>query len=427
MALSRWGLLLLAVVALCGFDTRNPFKTRGPFKAAATTVGAVARTTGLQTNVTELDRFVALSGSGSYASDRSSLSSHANAAWPYSITAGAWESDAGVCEPVGATQAGSEYEVSFAATDIFAMALSGYIESNATLKANARTRLLELTAITDFEAADLSGGNQCILDLGAAATHIVEAAYLLENMGYSSWTAADRLQLVNWLSSEVFPLVSWGITSRKNNWGIVTFASALAIASYANNVVGTINLYDGSTITPADYLNSASALLAKWLSTASGDELDSDCQDAGQIFGLRSYGGFPDELRRTGGTGNCSQTSLAFDGTGTAKFYSQKTTAGLAHVCEILRRLDGDGSRCFDMTSHGGDSTALYDAAQFASGTTFQTYALDDNTQGYRYVGGAYYADTALRAALDDGSVSVRGGRDYAYTRITHAVGVAYP
>lgn len=431
MGRCRWGLLLLAVVALCGFDTRNPFRTRGPFKAADFTIGLSARTTGLQTNVTELARFVALSGSGSYASDRTSVSSHANTArdsWPYTITSGAWESDAGVCEPVGATQAGSEYEVSFAATDIFALALSGYVENDATKKAAARTRLLELTAITDFEAADLSGGNQCILDLGAAGTHIVEAALLLENMGYSSWTAADRTQLTSWLATEVFPLVSWGIDARKNNWGVVTFASALSIAAYANVNLSLLTKHDGTTIAPADYLDTAGTPLAKWLSTASGDELDSTCQDAGQVFGLQTHGGFPDELRRTTGTVNCSQTSLAFDSPpGNATFYQQKTTNGLAHVCEILRRLDGDGSRCFDLTTHGGDGTALYDAAQFSSGSAFQTYALDDNTQGFRYVGGEYYNDSALLAARDDGSVSVRGGRDYAYTRITHANGVAYP
>ena len=41
MGRSSWiALLLLAVVTLCGFDTRNPFRTRGPFKAYDFTVGA---------------------------------------------------------------------------------------------------------------------------------------------------------------------------------------------------------------------------------------------------------------------------------------------------------------------------------------------------------------------------------------------------
>ncbi|HND55184.1 MAG TPA: hypothetical protein PLV92_22375, partial [Pirellulaceae bacterium] len=304
----------------------------------------------------------------------------------------------------------------------------------------ARTRLLEMTAITDFEASDLSGGNQCILDLGAAGAHIVEAALMLEDSSYASWTSTDRAQLANWLATEVFPLVSWGIDARKNNWGIVTFASALAIAAFVDGGVPLLTKWNATTVAPSVYLSSASTPLSKWLSTANGDELDSECQDAGQVFGLRSNGGFPDELRRSSGggsnTANCSQASLAFacsSPTGPsfvceldAKFYQQKTTNGLGHVCEILRRLDGNGARCFDLTSHGGNDEALYDAAQFSLGTSFTSYWLDDNAQGFRYVAGEYYADAALKAALDDGSVSVRGGRDYAYARITHAPGVAY-
>ena len=44
------------------------------------------RLEGLQTNSTELDRFIALSGSGDYATDLSSVTSHAETArdsWPY--------------------------------------------------------------------------------------------------------------------------------------------------------------------------------------------------------------------------------------------------------------------------------------------------------------------------------------------------------
>lgn len=388
-------------------------------------------TDGFQTNATEVARFTGLSGSGTYATDRAALSSHATIArdsWPYTITAGAWESDAGVCEPVGGTQTGSEYEISYAATDIFAMALSGQIENDSTLKAATRTRLLELTGITDFEASDISGGNQCILDLGAAAPHIVEAAMLLEDGGYSGWTYNDRYQLANWLATEVFPLVSWGIDARKNNWGIVTFAGALTIAGYAKGGIASLTKHNGSVQSPATYFVNAPAALNKWLSTAAGNQLDSDCYTAGQVFGLQSHGGFPDELRRSVGTADCPETSLAFDvPRGNSTFYQQKTTNGLAHVCEILRRYTGSGASCFDLTTHGGNDEALYDAAQFSTGATFQSYYLDDNAQGFRYVAGEYYNDSALKAALDDGSVSVRGGRDYAYTKITHAPAIAFP
>lgn len=39
MARSRW-LLILLLPLLFGFDTRNPFRTRGPFKTASTTIGS---------------------------------------------------------------------------------------------------------------------------------------------------------------------------------------------------------------------------------------------------------------------------------------------------------------------------------------------------------------------------------------------------
>ena len=40
MARCKWLVLLLLIPALCGFDTRNPFRTRGPFKAADFTIGS---------------------------------------------------------------------------------------------------------------------------------------------------------------------------------------------------------------------------------------------------------------------------------------------------------------------------------------------------------------------------------------------------
>ena len=403
-----------------------------------------SRSTGLQTNAQELNRFASLSSAGSYLSDKTSLASHATTArdnWSstYTITPGAWESDNTNpgnpsppnkrCEPVGHNQAAAEYEISYMATDIFAMALSGYIAGGTTsLYSAARTRLLELTSITDFESSDISAGNQCILDLGSAAPHIVEAAFLLEEAGYVGWTNADRVQLSNWLATEVFPLISWGIDARKNNWGIIDLGGSLAIAAYTQGGLPLLTKWNASTISPSSYISGALVPLAKWLSTANGDELDSDCQDASQVFGLQSYGGFPDELRRSVGNADCPETSLAFDSPrGDSTFYQQKTTNGLAHVCEILRRLDGNGNRCFDLVSHGGDDEALYDAAQFSMGATFQSFYLDDTTQGVRYVAGEYYDSSGLKSALEDGNgVSVRGGRDYAYTRITHAPGVAY-
>lgn len=401
--------------------------------------GPGIQTEGLQTNPAELSRFVALSGSGQYASDLSSVTSHATTArdaWPHTLTAGDWESDntSGNCEPVGGT--GPADTVRQAATDLWAMAMAGYLTGTTSYYTAARTRVLEFAAMTDFEIANLSGSNQCILDLGSAAAHVFEAAWLMEAAGWSGWSAGDRATLVAWAAGEVFPLLSWGIDNRKNNWAPVTFASALAAAAYTRGYVDTLTLWSGGTTSPNGYVVGAQARVAKWLSKQAGDELDSECQDAGHPFGLQSYGGFPDEVRRTTGGGsdpaNCIQTSIAFACSGPttcsldAHFYQQKSLTGLVHVCEILRRL-GDGGACFATTGHGGPNPAIIDAALFATGGDFQSYYVTDTTQGFRFVAGEFFDNAGLLAARDSGAVSVRGGRDYAYTRITHAPGVAYP
>ena len=419
-------LLIAAAFASCTMGA-----TSGVVVFGVSTNSIVAQTSGNQTNTTELARFVAQLGGEPYDTDAASLQGHADTArdsWSYTLTAGDWESDGGNCEPVGATTVGDEYNVRNAATDIFAMALNGYIDSDNTYYAAARTRILEFAAMTDFELTDLSGGNQCILDMGTAAYHVIEAAFLLENAGYSSWTSSDRNTLTTWATQEVFPVVSWGIVTRKNNWGIVTYGSALAIATYANGNASSMTLYDASTVSPSTYLSQASATLATWLNTT--EQLDSTCQGAGEVYGLQSHGGFPDELRRTTGTTNCGQTSIAFDCTtstscGSAHFYQQKSTNAWARVCEIMRR-QGDTGTCFDWASHSGNDEGLLDAAQFATGGDFATYYINDFSQGFRYVAGQYYQNYGLITALDDGSVSVRGGRDYAYTKITHGQGVAY-
>lgn len=216
--------------------------------------GPGVRTEGLQTNPAELSRFVALSGSGQYASDLASVTSHASAAWPHTLTAGDWESDntSGNCEPVGGT--GPADTVRQAATDLWAMALAGYLTGTTSYYTAARTHVLEFAAMTDFEIANLTGSNQCILDLGSAAAHVFEAAWLMEAAGWSGWSASDKAAVVAWAANEVFPILSWGIDNRKNNWGPVSFASALAAAAYSRGYVDTLTLWSGATTSPNGYV-----------------------------------------------------------------------------------------------------------------------------------------------------------------------------
>lgn len=413
------------------------------------------RSTGNQTNTTELDRFLALSAGEPYATDLTDLIGHADTArtaWPYEIDPGAWDATGGDCEPVGLDDDGvgvDEYGMELAATDIFAMVLAGYLgdETSANYSA-ARTRLLEFAATSGFVVGSYDGAEQCALDLGEAVFSLIEAAFLLEEAGYASWTADDRETFAEWLATDVFPLTSFGPEVRKSNWGIAILGTNLAIATYTQGGYATLTKWDASTVTPTNYLTTeGDAILAAWLSRTS-DDLDSACHPT-YNYGLQANGGFPDDLRRpsASGTADCniaSITSHSSDGTCSlaanencgqsgGHFYQQKSTNALARVCELMRRYDGggdnlsgDGSRCFDLTTHGGDDEALIDAAQFATGGDYTTSYIQDTTQGFRYVAGEYYEDAGLIAANDDGAVSVRGGRDFAYTKITHAPGVAY-
>lgn len=432
-------IILALMLVACGVSAQEYNASPGRPR----TVPAWAHTEGLQTNATELGRFLDLAANEPYATDYDSVIGHADTArtaWPYDIQAGAWEDDGDYCEPVGEDLVLNEFRMELAATDILAMAIAGTLgDETAANFAAAKTRILEFAATEDFEIALLSGANQCILDLGEAAFHVFEAAWLLESAGYVSWTNANRITLAAWAANEVFPILSWGIDNRKSNWGIVTFGSAIAAAAYAQGGHANLTKWNASSVTPAAYISGAGTPLTKWLSDSNGDELDSECQDGGFDFGLQSYGGLPDDLRRPSdvGTADCEITAMSSHSTDAAcsaaancnqsggHFYMQKSLNNLVRVAESLRRLSGPDVFAYD--SHVGGDLDIISAAKFATNGDYQTGYIQDTTQGFRYVAGSYYRDDGLLGARDDGNVSVRGGRDYAYTRITHAPGVAHP
>ena len=436
----------------------------------------VVRTTGLQTNMVELQRFHDLwtveGGSGPINDDRAAIfldaADRAGGNWRYEMEYhSTWEDDpvTGRCEPTDVgTPSQTTYDTFYnfrnASTDALALAMNAALHQIEGDPANAfnyfsyaHDAVLHFTFMRDFSSNQIGGGNQCILDLGTAIPNILEAAWLMEDAGYAGWSRADRLLLAQWARDQVFYLVSWGVKSRKNNWGIVTFNAALAIAAYGEGLDGFDNVTEwngvtaGDTRTPTQYLSLADERLNAWLDN-SGNQMDSQCQNDNRRYGLQSYGGFPDELRRTTSTVNCNQEDLSFlcgdgqnecVGTAGAKVHQQKATNGLAHTCEILRRIDGNGARCFDLTSHDNASNtreALYDAIVFSTtqltaegGTTagiFQDYAVSQYSQGFRYVASTYYDDVCMYSAYEEIATNVRGGRDYPYTRITHREGVAY-
>ena len=471
--------------------------------------GGDPRITGLQTNMVELTRFhniwVAENGTGTATTDRNNLrimaSQFVNLGFSQArqLDPGDWSTDPvqGVCTPGGQPIARN---MPLASATILSFAIYGALldietpgtGAGDTYFAAAKTHILEFTAMTDFglSTGDLASRgavdtNGCIEQIAVAATNIIEAAWLMEDAGYTGageWETANRLTLARWARDEVFYLTSWGIRAKKNYLGILSFTAPLAIAAYGeylngfNNVTEWATATSGIVRTPTQYLNAAGFRLITWLDN-SADPLDSTCRAAGRVYGLQPYGGFAEALGGDGFVGrtgislvNCGQPDLTFacgngpsrncdtedprlDRTGATTVGSlefllqQDTTTALTHTCEIFRRIDMDfGSRCFDLRTHTNNpasNEALYDAIKFSTtqlsapggnaNGIFKDYHIDNLNDGMRYVASTYYNDYCMYNALDDQfspagfGGAVVGGNEYPFTRITHREGVAYP
>ena len=466
--------------------------------------GGDPRITGLQTNMVELTRFhniwVAENGTGTATTDRNNLRIMATQflglgfTQARSLDPGDWSTDPvqGVCTPGRKTVARI---MPLGAATVLSLAIYGAplaIETPGTgavdaYFACAKTHILEFTAMTDCGlntgAVKFRGAvdtNGCIEQIAVAATNIIEAAWLMEDAGYTGageWETANRLTLARWARDEVFYLTSWGIQAKKNYLGILSFTAPLAIAAYGEYFTGFDNVTEwagttsGIVRTPTQYLNVAGDRLITWLGN-SVDPLDSACRRAGRVYGLQPYGGFAEALGAdgfqdiaiNGSLVNCGRPDLFFtcgngpsrdcdDGgvsttAGSIEFLLQQdTTTALTHTCEIFRRIDMDfGSRCFDLRTHTNNpasNEALYDAIKFSTtqlsapggnvNGIFKDYHIDNLNDGMRYVASTYYNDYCMYNALDDQFTpagfggAVVGGNEYPFTRITHREGVAYP
>jgi|GEM_PF-6255126 len=476
---------------------------------------AVPREQGLQTNIEELTRFHDLwvneGGTGPVTTDRGLLATDAGAAkdsWAYSIDAGDWEWDyipEPTCIPVGALGLGPEYDLDGAASDILAMALYGaLLDINSPGTGDAyfsavKTRILEFTNITGFggifEVPEVMLQNGCIFAISSAIPQILEAAWLIEEAGYTEtneWESSDRQTLAFWAVNVVFPLASFDARQRKEYQGITGLGATMAIAAYSVGIqnTGIVETWDGYRTTPNNWLLQPSTdHLLEWLDNSTGQAKgirNSACFQQNRTFGLQSNGRFPDETRQVeqntfgmppyGGfiddsgrtpfpsnnVASCDYGSLGAvagdpleDPNGTCSTLSGQITSGcLSHVqfqqlatnsfartCEIFRRLDKGGGRCFDLDVHnpGGGTTALNSAILFsttellAAGDVryrtfgpYQDFWTHDELQGYIHVASTYYDNYCSYIALTDGDVPLQGGDMYPYTRITHRDGVAH-
>jgi len=342
------------------------------------------------------------------------------------ITAGAWEDDtsSGHCEPVGQENAFPYRVLRDTAHHILGNALACFVAEDDAQCADAHDGLLEYAATTGFAREDggarLDGANECILDLSTAVFHLVEAALLLENMGYSGWSQADHDTLQAWLrSADVFEAVSWPVTTRKNNWGILGIRSAAAVATYIDSNLSLTDWEGTVHPSPRAYYDAAKPLVQTWASNQVGDDLDSDCEEAGAVFGYQASGAWPDGQRRgpADDATECGETSIsafctALDDCDNGHFYSWKTWNALGSLAELARR-QGDTSY---YTEAWGAGVTLEDILGYL---TTGGYEVPRFFHGFLYSSYEYYGPSATNSVALADPTFTRGGADYAYNALT--------
>jgi len=263
----------------------------------------------------------------------------------------------------------------------------------------ARDKIVELTTTSGYGADLYSGGNECILKLAFAVPLWIQSAALLE--GTPVWSASDRAAFQNWLATEVYHKVAWASRVRRNNWGSAGSLAASMIGDYLSDQ--PITLIEDSPqyreLTPLQAYQEHNATQLERMNTAWKG--DSKCA----MWGIRPYGGIPDELRR-GATGCDGQWLTTTDD---SYVYQITEIDHLVFHAEYLRRR-GDLSLFNNLQADGSGS--LLKAILFVIDNPINP-AMSYDWQAYKVgilsVAYAYYHDERLRAGVFTNSVE-RGG-----------------
>jgi len=374
------------------------------------------------TSVEEIQevRVLAQKGKAPHAKNRDSLLSDARRSWEWGSVSGRFitslQGAAKKCHPA-ADSSLTDY-LKKGAPDAYAKAI-GYFAADSPdegLAAEARQRVLDLTDTYGFHGLagnDLSGDNQCILDLALSMPVWIETAKLLGRTPV--WSEADGAVFALWLAEEVYPRVAWASRVRRNNWGAAGSAAASLIADH---VAGHVSALDEAgpairTLTPAVAKEEHdTAQLARIENFWRGD---SGCS----VYGVRSHGGIPDELRR--GSGGCNATYIPNEGDRALGYQTMHVESLVLHA-EALRR-QGDRS--------------LYDARTSAGAPAIQLailFVIDNPSSGglswpwgarsgALYLANRVYQDARLELELQAPTSSgFRGGRTLPYTVFTPPV-----
>jgi hypothetical protein len=315
--------------------------------------------------------------------------------WDYGHTGGALVTSGSSC--VASTVSGGERFMSQqqGAQAVYKKMIAYHLTQNIAYAQVARAKILEAITTTSFGGEVYDGSNQCILLLAFSIPLWIQSADLLE--GSSVWTAADKTAFQTWLRDQVYRKVAWASRARRNNWGSSGSLAASMIGDYLTGTNMTLAEVKPAalSLTPQQaYAQHNDMQLARMNTTWKGD---SHCA----IWGIQSYGGIPDELRR-GSTG-CTGQYLGL--TDDSYAYQITEIDHLVFHAEFLRRRGDYRIYNNEAADHSG---SLLRAILFVIQNPVQpnkSFHWDNYKTGVLSVAYYYYQNSAIHGQIYTGSL----------------------
>jgi hypothetical protein len=299
------------------------------------------------------------------------------------------------------------------AQGVYEKMIAYYLTGNIEYATVARQKILDFTRATNFGGNLYSGNNQCILELSWGIPLWIQAADLLEPT--SIWTVNDKRAFQNFLAVQVYPKVAWASAYRRNNWGAAGSLAASMIGDYLWDYPVSLTEVQpvARTLNPAQAFAQANAnQLARMNTSWKGD---GDCT----IYGIRSHGGIPDELRR--GTTGCDGQWIA-SGDSSLTYQITHVEQMVFHAEYLSRR--GNFTIYNNMATDGTGSllkAILFVIANPVNGT--YSYDWTTSKRGVLFVANTRYRNNSITAELTP-STTVRRGSLVAFAELTHVIDI---
>lgn len=287
----------------------------------------------------------------------------------------------------------------------------------------------ELVILTDMggnltEGQSYNGGSQWILHAATGLPLWIQAADLIA--GYSGWTTAKYQAFQTWLATEIYKFASWASHNRKNNWGSASSLLCWMIADYVDDTYITTlteTVLTGGNAVGSQYTQSPTAAKATHitnqlnrLGTANTSAVKMDA--AAATWGIQSYGGIPDEVRRGAIAYNATSVYNGASVDTTSLSYQCKQIAHLIFHAECLKRR-GDLS-LYNYSETGVASLKL--AVRFVvynPTDSSKSADWDADSEGNLYVSYSNYKDPYMHYKASKYTGTKSGG-ELPYGRLTH-------